>query len=187
MTTRDLIYGLIAALAVYLLFLFVRLRALRRRKLRKLHDRDEDGEEFQTIHSEILGGDSTQTFSSVTYDSRSDSLLFSNATPKTAWGVQTDKDEHGDARTQEELSLLRQQVLELKGAQQALLARIDRFEDEIRSLRAACQVSPAYGEAVALAQRGLDALAIAERCGISVAEAELVMSLSERGNGEFGQ
>jgi len=49
---------------------------------------------------------------------------------------------------------------------------------ELSDLRAATQVSPFYSEAVALARRGYDAQAIAERCGISVAEAEMVRSLS---------
>lgn len=44
-------------------------------------------------------------------------------------------------------------------------------------------VSPEYDEALLCAQRGLDVEAIAERCGITVAEAELVRSLARRQGG----
>lgn len=54
---------------------------------------------------------------------------------------------------------------------------VQQLRQELADLRAASRVSPQYGEAVSLARRGLDASAIAERCGISVAEAELVRSL----------
>jgi hypothetical protein len=66
--------------------------------------------------------------------------------------------------------------------------RLRALDDEIRALReelsavrAASRVAPAYAEAVSMVRRGLDAHTIAERCGISVAEAELVQALSERG------
>jgi DNA-directed RNA polymerase specialized sigma24 family protein len=41
-------------------------------------------------------------------------------------------------------------------------------------------VTPQHSEAMVLAERGLPALQIAERCGISVAEAELVCALARR-------
>jgi Protein of unknown function (DUF2802) len=66
--------------------------------------------------------------------------------------------------------------------------RLHALDDEVRALReelsavrAASRVAPAYAEAVSMVRRGLDAHTIAERCGISVAEAELVQALSERG------
>ena len=49
---------------------------------------------------------------------------------------------------------------------------------EVSLLKAARNVSPQYEEAVTLAQQGLAARQIAERCGISVAEAEMVCALS---------
>jgi hypothetical protein len=55
---------------------------------------------------------------------------------------------------------------------------IQALRGEVDKLKAARNVSPQYGDAVALAQQGLDATAIAERCGISVAEAEMVLALS---------
>jgi hypothetical protein len=64
-------------------------------------------------------------------------------------------------------------------AQHARLAEdVARLRDELSALRAASRVAPAYAEAVSMVQSGLNAQAIAERCGISVAEAELVRALS---------
>lgn len=75
----------------------------------------------------------------------------------------------------------------------ALQAVIERQHDELRAVRAqldaearaqAPATSPEYSEALVLAEQGLDADAIAGRCGISLAEAELVLSLaSGRGDG----
>jgi hypothetical protein len=49
---------------------------------------------------------------------------------------------------------------------------------DLEEVKAARRVSPIYAEAVALAHRGFDARGVAEECGISVAEAELVLALS---------
>lgn len=47
-------------------------------------------------------------------------------------------------------------------------------------------VSPEYDEALVFARRGLDAEAIAGRCGITLAEAELVRSMARGQTGEDG-
>ncbi|HMM53664.1 MAG TPA: DUF2802 domain-containing protein [Candidatus Desulfobacillus sp.] len=59
-----------------------------------------------------------------------------------------------------------------------LRAEVAALKERVGLLEAARNVSPQYGEAVALAQKGQDAQQIAERCGISVAEAEMVCALS---------
>jgi Protein of unknown function (DUF2802) len=59
-----------------------------------------------------------------------------------------------------------------------LRGEIAALKEEVSLLRAARNVSPQYDEAVALAQQGAAAHQIAERCGISVAEAEMVRALS---------
>ena len=65
------------------------------------------------------------------------------------------------------------ELAELRGEMAAL-------KEEVSLLKAARNVSPQYGEAVTLAQKGMSAQQIAERCGISVAEAEMVCALSRR-------
>jgi len=52
------------------------------------------------------------------------------------------------------------------------------LKDTIAQLKAARRVSPQYNEAMALAQRGMDKQNIADECGISIGEAELVLALS---------
>lgn len=59
----------------------------------------------------------------------------------------------------------------------ALRSEVEALRVEVGQLRAARQVSPQYGEAMSLAQSGLAAEEIATRCGISVAEAQLVRAL----------
>lgn len=65
---------------------------------------------------------------------------------------------------------------ELKDLREQVVA----LREEVDKLKAARTVSPQYGEAVTLAQQGLDAQTIAARCGISVSEAEMVRALSQR-------
>lgn len=54
------------------------------------------------------------------------------------------------------------------------------LRDTVAGVEATQRVSPQYNEAVMLARRGLSAEAVAERCGISVAEAALVRSMIQR-------
>lgn len=58
------------------------------------------------------------------------------------------------------------------------------LREDLDRLNAARSVSPLYSEAMSLAERGHDAAGIAGRCGISIAEAELVAALA-RNRGEF--
>lgn len=67
-----------------------------------------------------------------------------------------------------------------------LRADVEKLRQELEELRAVRFVSPHYGEALALAQRGLNAQQIADRMGISLAEAELVLALS-RGESAFAE
>lgn len=58
------------------------------------------------------------------------------------------------------------------------VAALRRELGELRSERTPRRVSPRYEEAAALAERGFDARGVAEECGISVAEAELVLAMN---------
>lgn len=73
----------------------------------------------------------------------------------------------------DELSLQRATVVTLSQS-------LDLLREQVESIGVAQGISPEYNEALVCARRGLDVEAIAERCGISVAEAELVRSLAER-------
>jgi hypothetical protein len=54
------------------------------------------------------------------------------------------------------------------------------LRQELELLKASRNVSPLYGEAIGLAQQGMDARSIADRCDISIGEAELVAALSRK-------
>lgn len=75
----------------------------------------------------------------------------------------------------------------LEGEMQQLQAQlqdarkeIDRLRGEVEQMQATHSVSPLYNEAMSMAVRGVDAGGIAGRCGISIAEAELVVALSRK-------
>lgn len=70
-----------------------------------------------------------------------------------------------------ELAEQRREVERLGTEQRAL-------KDQMESTLASHGISPEYNEALVFARRGMDVGMIAERCGISVAEAELVHSLA---------
>lgn len=64
---------------------------------------------------------------------------------------------------------------------QRMRDEMERMRVEMEELRAARRVSPQYAEAMELAQRGHSAQDVADRLGISLAEAELVQALSRGG------
>lgn len=80
-----------------------------------------------------------------------------------------------------ETQQLRQDIAQLQAEVAVQRKEFAAFREQFDSLLAAQNVSPEYNEALILARRGLDADAIAERCGISVAEAGLVHSLARQG------
>jgi hypothetical protein len=80
-----------------------------------------------------------------------------------------------------EMEQLREEVDALRGALSALREEVmtlrEDFQQENQAARAAQNVSPLYNDAMQMAILGHDALTISERCGISRAEAELVVAL----------
>lgn len=62
----------------------------------------------------------------------------------------------------------------------ALRAEVEALRREMGGFKAARGVAPQYGEAMTLAGSGASAQDIADRCGISVAEAELVRALGQK-------
>jgi len=64
-----------------------------------------------------------------------------------------------------------------------LVEDVTALQDELDRIRVQPASSPEYSEALLLSSQGLNAEMIAARCGITLAEAELVLSLSRRGEG----
>jgi hypothetical protein len=67
---------------------------------------------------------------------------------------------------------------ELEAEVKQLRRELAALREELAEIKATRRVSPLYAEAAALAQRGFDARGVAAECGISVAEAELVLAMS---------
>lgn len=78
-----------------------------------------------------------------------------------------------------EVFQLRDEVDSLRGELAAL--RQDMLND-LGHMRASQTVSPIYGDAMQMAVSGYDPAMIAERCGIARAEAELVVALAKSQN-----
>ena len=77
---------------------------------------------------------------------------------------------------EQEVAQMRDEVDAIRGELAALRADM---QQELAHLRASQTVSPIYGDAMQLAVSGYDPAAIAERCGIARAEAELVVALAK--------
>ena len=91
-----------------------------------------------------------------------------------------------------ELELENSRLRQALQAQRDLVAlqqsEIDRLVEDVSALRdeldaqsSAVASSPEYSEAMVLAGQGLNAEMIAERCGITLAEAELVLAIGRNG------
>jgi hypothetical protein len=77
---------------------------------------------------------------------------------------------------EQEVAQLRDEVDAVRGE---LAALREDMQQELAHLRAGQTVSPIYGDAMQMAVSGYDPVAIAERCGIARAEAELVVALAK--------
>ena len=87
-----------------------------------------------------------------------------------------------------EVQQLRRDVAQLRLEQDeqrrhalAMEERLGAIKSQIESALMVPGTAPEYSEALVFARRGFDVDTIAERCGISVSEAELVRSLAQRG------
>lgn len=95
--------------------------------------------------------------------------------------------EEGGERFQVELEVhqLRRELAQLQVEQEAqrrLISDLDERFSALKSQFDSVGTAPEYSEALVFARRGLNVDAIAERCGISVSEAELVRALAQRGS-----
>lgn len=73
-------------------------------------------------------------------------------------------------------------MAELEAEVRQLRADVTALRHELAEMKEAPRVSPLYADAAALVHRGFDARGVAEECGISMAEAELVVALSRDDN-----
>ncbi len=168
MGAREWIFVAVAVLAVYLVFQLIR----------ALQVKDAPAEEATDDADEVLEDDDDSEGDDDEGDD--DEGDVDTQLPATADAVD---ESFGLAL---EIRQLRRDVAQLReesDAQRAEIAQLREVLDgqvqQLEAARAAQRVSPIYGEALSLAQRGMAAEVIAERCSISVAEAELVQSLAQ--------
>lgn len=81
-------------------------------------------------------------------------------------------------------SALELEVKHLRSEAEQLRADMANLAEEVRHLKAARNVSPLYSEAMILARQGVSPDGIADRCGISIGEAELVAALARNPTGD---
>lgn len=79
---------------------------------------------------------------------------------------------------------LRQFIAGVQGEMEELRQEVAQLRAEVAQLKATHGTSPQYNDAVQLARADADPTAIADECGISVAEAELVRALVRHGINE---
>lgn len=152
---REGVIGLIALVAAYMLFVLLRMIFLRNRP--------------------------AVSEKSVPVESIAESADAQSAEPAEVdenW-AQASEGLAGEALRsglEQELAQMRDEVDAIRGE---LAALREDMQQELAHLRAGQTVSPIYGDAMQMAVSGYDPAAIAERCGIARAEAELVVALAK--------
>ncbi|MBI5861696.1 MAG: DUF2802 domain-containing protein [Rhodocyclales bacterium] len=79
-------------------------------------------------------------------------------------------------------SSLEIEVQSLRREMHRLRTDMTQLTAEVQQLKTARSVSPLYSEAMTMAQQGVTAASISDRCGISLGEAELVAALARGGS-----
>jgi len=182
MSLREWIFIVIAVLAVYLVFQLIRAMQVKDDAVGL------PGDVLTEMPSELLDQEAASGGGvrlNAPDDNDSAPEGDAEATSLEAETVQTRKLAEESFALALEVRQLRRDIAQLREESDAqrgeiteLRDTIDRQRQQIEATKAAQHVSPIYGEALALAQRGMGAEVIAERCSISVAEAELVRSLA---------
>lgn len=165
---REVIVVLIALIGVYIIYVVARMQWLKRDKLEAAPSMREPGH-IDRSPSPAPPADEDNDLVEFSPPSRS------LASESTRW--ETPAPDEGRIRAmQGEIALLRDEVDILRGE---LAAMRQDMKHELGQMRATQGVAPIYGDAMQLAIAGYDPQAIAERCGIARAEAELVVALAK--------
>lgn len=185
---REIIFGLIVVLLGYIVWQIIRFARLKKPAAPRAEVPREPAFTSHALDSRISGDDSPRSIASAYYDSTVDDDPADDEAEEPADPPALPETSARGAEPQasgfEALVEVRQMRAELEALRQAhtaLQEQVGALQEQIAQIKASSQVSPLYGEAVSLSQRGYDASVIAERCGISVAEAQLVRSLSSGG------
>lgn len=167
---REAVVGLIALLGLYILFVLLRLKRL---------GRPARSEPAAEPKAPTLGGQGEGDPEDKTdEDDHPDPVYSKPEKPAFAWNEPPSRDfaeEQYYKAVQLELGQLREEVAVLRH-EFAMLR--EEMRGQVGQIKASQNMSPLYSDAMQMAMLGHDAEAIAERCGIARAEAELVVALA---------
>jgi len=162
---RDAILFVVALAAVYLVFMLLRLTQVGRRK---------------SAAPVVVADDPAQTAGQ---DNEDDGDNEEDWLPPQVYAKPRMAVEPAQAFDTHLLrSAMEAEIQALKAETARLADELARQREEMENLKAARHVAPQYSEAMTLAQNGHEAGAIANRCGISIGEAELVAALARNVN-----
>lgn len=167
---REALLGVVALLALYVLVVVVRLRRLK--KVASLPAAAPVAETAAVDSASVL----TESPAGVPLQRVEPDFPW-NEPPDVAPVAESAVDDGARQRLQAaeaELGQLRDEVATMRGE---LAVLRDDLAKQLERLQAAQHVAPIYGDAMQMATAGYDAAAIAERCGVARAEAELVVAL----------
>lgn len=161
---REALLGAIALLVLYVVFAFARLKRIR------------------AVRPSAGSGAPTPLDTAFV---ATPPVLKEPAVPETPradfdfpWNEPPPPEEQG---SDERIALLEKQLHQMRDDLAALRAELmvvrEETKQRVERVQAAQNVAPIYGDAMQLAMAGYDASAIAERCGVARAEAELVVAL----------
>lgn len=159
---REALLGAIALLVLYVVFAFARLKRIRAVR-------------------PAAGGIAPTSMESAAIPPALNEPVVSEA-PKAnfdfPWNEPPPPEEQG---SDERIALLEKQLHQMRDDLAALRAELmvvrEETKQRVERVQASQNVAPIYGDAMQLAMAGYDASAIAERCGVARAEAELVVAL----------
>ena len=191
LSLRDALIMLVALLALYVIVAFLRIRRLRRLKAVETQMSAMAAQSAVAAYSAVQEPELRTEPESARPDREkrepeplaapSDAAFPWNEPPgETALQRQVALLESEVAQLRKEVGGLRAEVLMLREEQQRVMdvaAELPEAEVVEEPVEVASNVSPLYNEAMQFALQGLDAAAISQSCGISRAEAELVVAL----------
>lgn len=160
---REGVIALITLVAIYMVFVLLRMRLLRNKSAPAVLPPSPPDEDIPVL------GDVEPSLETVA-DSMAEAEEPWEPAPK---GMAEGMLRHG---LEEELAQLRDEVDSIRGE---LAALREDMRQEVAHMHSTQAVSPIYGDAMQMAAAGYDPVMIADRCGIARAEAELVVALAK--------
>jgi hypothetical protein len=166
---REALLGAVALLVLYVFIAFFRLRRLRRLQA---------AANVAAPVAENTGENNIAPSAAPAVAAYAEASFPWNEPPETPLPSATPAAPVADDRrlkaAEAEIADLRDQVSVLRGE---LAALREDVKLKVERVQASHNVAPIYGDAMQMAVAGYDAAAIAERCGVARAEAELVVAL----------